>query len=85
MSDDIDICAVVKKLIGPIEPEGCSQVDSRRLENIKKMTALVDEILHELQEVRYYKDKKEHSMMLIGRHADNFFRYMKTEYTEASE
>lgn len=83
MSRDIDVYAVVKKLIGAIEPEGCSQTDSMRLENIKKMTVLIDELLHDLHQVRHYKDRRENSMMLIGRHADHFFKYVKTEYNES--
>lgn len=68
----IDTYAVVKKLIGNIAPAGESHVDEKRLENLKQHIDLVSSLLHDLQCIRHYKDRPEHSIKLIGKEADDF-------------
>lgn len=63
---------VVKKLIGPIEPIGCSNIDSQRFENLKAMTELVGKILIEINIVASYKDRVEHSLNKAGKFASEF-------------
>jgi len=69
---DIDVYAVVKKLIGSIEPVGSQHVDNERLENLKVHIDLTAALLHDIQCVRQNKDRQEYSMKEIGQKADEF-------------
>ena len=69
---EIDIYAVVVKLIGPIRPMGSSEVDCIRLENIKKMTRLIDAMIADISSIAPDADSDMHSVALIGQHADDF-------------
>jgi len=79
---DIDISAVVHKLIGPINPVGESGPDEQRLANLKVMTVLIEDLMYEVNKVAHNKTRYEHSMQLIGKHADGFIRYIVNEHKE---
>lgn len=78
----MEIVDVVRKLIGPIEPVGETHTDNERLENIKVMTALVDELLQDISDVAKHEYSTEHSRKKSGRHAGSFFRYIYEEYKQ---
>jgi hypothetical protein len=71
---------VVKKLIGSIEPIGKTEVDEKRLENLKAMTEMLDALLGEVMNVaRFNKDRVEYSMNQCGKHAHSFLRSIGIE------
>lgn len=71
--NSMDVYEVVTKLIGPVNPVGCSQSDAVRLENVKVLTALVDSLLTDIDGIAMsYKDSHEHSVKLIGQHCSGF-------------
>ena len=82
---DIDLVAVVKKLIGQIEPVGEYDTDVERLANLKEMTALIEELMHEVKSVARNKSRYENSMRQIGKHADVFIKYLVHEYDTTGE
>lgn len=68
---------VVRKLVGPIEPVGDSNIDRQRFENIKAMTELIDRLLFDIYQVAPCADRHEDSMKKIGNHARRFLREVK--------
>ncbi len=81
----MEIIDVVKKLVGDIEPIGETHTDSKRLDNLKVMTALVDELLGNIYYVSKEKDCIEHSRKQAGNHAYKFLEYITKEYSPKSE
>lgn len=54
---------IVKKLIGPINPVGCSSRDEERFENLKNMIELMDQIHSEIDDIAYRnRESREHSI-----------------------
>ena len=64
---------VVKKLIGEINPIGETHEDSRRLENLENMIALVDHLLSDIDAVALNKGKPEFSLNKAGTVASEYF------------
>ena len=69
---EINVYGVVKKLVGPVDPVGAEHVDGKRFENLKVMTALVEQLVFKLDNVASYKDRQEYSMKKAGEFADGF-------------
>ena len=65
---------IVNRLIGPIQPVGDSNVDRKRLENLKAQIDLVHDLLEEIIEVRKNKSRHESSMKHMGKTADEFIK-----------
>ena len=64
---------IVSKIIGNINPTGKSEVDVERLENLKVMCTLVDDLVTAIDAVSYNnKDSKEHSVKEMSDYANNF-------------
>jgi len=64
---------VVKKLIGEIAPQGETNIDQKRLENLKEMTELVDQLLTDISLVAAEnRDRQEASMKEAGEFATKF-------------
>ncbi|HEY4755800.1 MAG TPA: hypothetical protein VIH28_07090 [Ignavibacteriaceae bacterium] len=64
---------VVKKLIGEIRPVGKSEVDAKRLENLKAMCELMNEIHSAIDAVAYdFKDDHQASIKNAVEYANNF-------------
>lgn len=64
---------IVKKLIGPINPVGKSEVDQERLENLNKLCDLVEMLLMDIDDARHEGEGRyESSMKLIGNRAGEF-------------
>lgn len=68
----MEVYDVVKKLIGPIKPVGETNEDSRRFENLKAMTQLIDELLTDIDAVGMEKSRVEYSRKRAGEFADAF-------------
>ena len=62
----MDICEIVKKLIGNIEPCGDSQIDEERYKNLIEHTYLVGDLIESLVYVSRYKDSLEGSVEELG-------------------
>ena len=78
--NNVEIIDIVNKLIGEIEPVGETHTDEKRLENLKAMTALVDELLEKIAEIAQKENRVEYSIKVCGRHAANFLRQAIEEY-----
>jgi len=77
----MDIFEIVEKLCGPINPVGKTETDENRLENLKIMTELVDNLIEIIGHVaRQNKDRTEHSMKVAGEHAHKFLISHWIEY-----
>lgn len=64
---------IVKKLIGDIQPAGDSSIDPQRLQNLKDMCQLVNELVSDINDVAYRnKNAYQHSIKEMGNYADNF-------------
>jgi len=76
----MDITAIVKKLVGPIDPVGETREDERRYENIQVMTKTIDELLTELKWIgKLNKDRQEFSMKRAGNHAQDFLNAIEPD------
>ena len=73
---------IVKKIIGPIEPIGMSEVDEKNYLNLEETIDLVDKLLFDLNIVASHKDSYEHSVSKAGKLANNFLREI---YNDADE
>jgi len=70
---------VIKKLIGSIKPYGDSNIDKERLENLKNMCQLVEDLVEEIKYVAKEKDRHERSIKEMGIYAYNFLSTLQTE------
>lgn len=69
----MDVYAIVKKLIGDIEPVGETNTDKKRFTNLEATTKLVDALLTDIDNVAYeYKDRHEHSVKKAAQFAGEF-------------
>lgn len=68
-----NIIEVVRKLTGQINPVGESTEDHFRLENLKMLCEVVNELVSDIDHVAYrYKNRYEHSIKECQKHAENF-------------
>lgn len=72
MTKELTIEGIVRKLIGPVQPTGEHNTDQQRLENIKELTRLVDDLLDDLEDAAYCAVSHEASVKAIGQHARLF-------------
>jgi hypothetical protein len=71
----------VQKMVGSIEPVGESHTDTKRLENLKVMVSLVEDLTREIYEVHQYnKDCYEHSKSQAAKYALAFFEELQECY-----
>ena len=75
------VIEVVKKLVGEVDAVGSSHIDEKRLENLKVMTEVIDELIEEVISSAGTKDDYRYSMQQIGKYA---FGYLK-EWKETLE
>lgn len=73
---------IVKKLIGNINATGDSSRDGERLENLKMMCNLVEDLIVEIQFVTRDKDAYESSIKEIGQFAFKFLSRLKEKINE---
>lgn len=73
------IIDVVKKLVGPIRPVGESRADKTRLENLKAMVKVIDELVEEVDNVAIdFKDYSEHSIKVANKYAKDFIDNLRS-------
>mgnify|MGYP000920996340 CR=1 FL=1 len=77
----VDVYEVAQLLIGQITPVGECHTDEKRLENLKKMTALADALLQDIHDLRSLSGSHEASVQAAVRHANKFLLYVRSEYT----
>lgn len=70
---------IIKKLNGPIGPVGESNEDGRRLENIKNLFPLVEQLLMDIKDAADFKTDSRYSMKEIGKAADEFLKQFGIE------
>lgn len=64
---------IVTKLIGEIRPVGETNTDNQRLENLKVLCGLVEDLAWEIYRVGYdFKDRQEWSLKQASDYAQNF-------------
>lgn len=68
------VIEVVKTLVGEVDAVGSSHIDEKRLENLKVMTEVIDELIEEVIYSASTKDDYRYSMQQIGKYA---FEYLK--------
>lgn len=69
----MEIKEIVNKLVGEINPLGCVSRDPQRLENLKTLCELINDLISQVDDVSFYnKDSKEHSVKLASDYAKNF-------------
>jgi hypothetical protein len=73
----MELYDVVKKLTGFIQPIGETIVDTQRLENLKELTELVDQLLSDIHRVLPCKNRQEYSMKKAGEYAERFLKTLK--------
>lgn len=70
----IPVYEVVKKLIGPINPVGDTNIDEVRFDNLKATADLVDSLLTDIDAVTCANiDRAEFSRKRAGEYAKKFF------------
>lgn len=67
------ITEIIHKLIGPINPIGKANIDPERLENLKLLCSVVDELVNNIADISTKnRNSYEHSVKEIGEYASNF-------------
>ena len=75
----MELKQIVQKLVGSISPSGESHLDTKRLENLKVMCSLVEDLVYEINFVARDKDRYEASMKEMGVYAKKFLDNLKEE------
>ena len=63
---------MVKKLVGEINPVGETYEDTRRLNNLENMIALVDHLMSDIDKVAMNKGRPEYSVNKAGTVASEY-------------
>lgn len=77
---ELSLEEIVATLIGPIAPIGDSGVDSARLDNLKELTTLINDLISEVKFITTAtKNSKESSVLAIHNHAKKFLENLKED------
>lgn len=76
---ELPLYEILMRLNGPIRPTGEHGTDEHRLENLKRLTALVDSLLGEIDDISRVADSHEASVKAIGQHAYKFMESVTDE------
>ena len=76
------VIEVVKKLVGEVDAAGSSHIDEKRLENLKVMTEVIDELIREVIYSASTKDDYRYSMQQIGKYAFGYLKEWKETLDE---
>lgn len=79
------ILEVTRTLIGEIEPCGDSAIDRQRSENLNKLIWIVDDLMNDIVEVSWNKDRQEGSMRDMGQNARAALRVLLCKLTSILE
>lgn len=64
---------IVMKLVGPVRPVGDCAIDGHRFENLETLTALIDDLLTEVDHIATeHAGSHEHSRNKAGTHCSDF-------------
>lgn len=75
--DSETIYEVVKKLVGPIDAYGSTEIDEQRLKNLEVFGDLLVELKMDLRAVSQNKTRQEYSMKQIGEKAQYYIDELK--------
>ncbi len=76
--NSIEVLKVINKLVGRIHPVGESHTDSERLENLKVMCEVCQELMVEINSVNVSnKHRYEHSVLQCQQMAEQFINKIK--------
>lgn len=73
-----NVYAVTKRLCGPIEPQGESNTDAVRFENLEDTIDLAEKLVDDIIDVARHKYRGEYSMKKAGERADEFITDLKS-------
>ena len=62
---------IIRKLIGPLPPRGCSSTDAERLKNLHSLSVVIHELVEEVNYLTRYADSDEASARAIGTKAES--------------
>lgn len=65
---------IVMRLIGPVNAVGSSHEDEKRLANLKELTGLLDDLMHEVSYAASSYNNHQDSMKKIGRYAHDYLQ-----------
>lgn len=74
-----NIKEIVQKLVGSISPAGQSHLDTQRLENLKIMCGLVEDLVYEINFVAREENAYQSSIKEMGVYARKFLDNLKEE------
>lgn len=77
-----NIYDIVYKLCGPIEPVGETNTDDERLENLRQIIILAENLISDIYEVSRFSDRCEYSMKQAGEKAANALNFIKEVYLD---
>lgn len=69
-----ELCDILMKLVGEIEPIGETQTDSKRYENLMLLQNTVDYLIYEMCEVSKCSKHGEYSMSRAGKAATGWLK-----------
>ena len=72
-----NIYDITKKLIGAIEPQGESNIDETRFENLNQTIEITERLISDIILVAKHKDRGEYSMSKAGIEADKFITRLR--------
>ena len=75
----MELYDVVTRLIGPVNPIGETREDKKRLENLKILTGLVEELFSDIEQVALFRHRVEWSMKTAGKAAKEFMDRVKDD------
>lgn len=67
-----DITEIVNKLTGDIRPTGKTEIDNERFENLKEMCVLIEDLISQIEIVRYKSIKKYPRSEICKTHTKTF-------------
>lgn len=71
---------IIRKLIGPINPIGETNQDTERLDNLKVLIELTENLLSDIRYVaEYYDERTEYSIKKANATAKVFIKALKTD------
>lgn len=77
-----NIYDVTQRLLGEIEPQGESNIDAVRYENLIDTVSLTDSLIDDIISVAQNKVRYEASMKRSGEYADNFISRLRERLNE---
>lgn len=75
------VLKVVKGLVGPISPAADSAIDGKRMENLKVLCRVVDNLLYDIDRVAQEKGSQFSSVKGMGEFAAKFLKRMESYTT----